>query len=104
MRRNNNKKSANSPANGKSKTTSSPNSGPPESKEQPRYIDESVQKFFTVEEGYGSSDDCELTEDYKSPLAGAPSYHSYLSIVPDDDEDYIPDEGSGYSEPGGKYR
>ncbi len=96
------------PSSGKSKTASSSNGSPPETmkgtKERPLYIDESMQNFFTVEEGYGSSDDCELSEDYKSPLAGAPSYHSYLSIVPDDDEEDIPDEGSGCPKPGGKQR
>ena len=71
-------------------------------KEKPLYIDESLQSFMATEEGYASDEDLELIDNYKSPLAEAPSYHTYLSIVPDygDDEEDGHDGGGACPKPG----
>ncbi|XP_022088715.1 tumor protein D52-like isoform X2 [Acanthaster planci] len=88
------KKASHTPTSNKPRPQSTSDTDPQASAsadEKLLYINESLQSFVAEEEGYGSVDERELTDDYKSPLEGAPSYHSYLSIVPD----YGVDEDDG---------
>ncbi|XP_038051807.1 tumor protein D54-like isoform X1 [Patiria miniata] len=104
MKRSSRKKPSDTSPNDKPKPKPSKPAGPQAmvgTKEKPLYINESLQSFVTEEEGYGS-EEYELTEEYKSPLAEAPSYHSYLSIVPDyygDEEEEAHDGGGAYPKP-----